>query len=276
MTARGAARMLHLPALTGRKQVNPMSRILVPLYGAVAYLVFLASFLYAIAWLGGFLVPKTIDSGAPSPLLEAIVINVLLLSAFAIQHSVMARPAFKRWWTQYVPPPVERSTFVLAASLLLFAICFGWRAMPAAVWHAEGAAAIALWGLFAVGWLIVLTATFMINHFELFGLRQVWLHARGQKYVPPHYIERFFYRFVRHPIMLGFIIAFWSTPTMSAGHLLFAGVTTAYILVALQLEERDLLKEHGASYASYRERVPMLVPGTKGRRSEDARRLDAA
>lgn len=253
-----------------------MSRILVPLYGAVAYVVFLASFLYAIAWLGGFLVPKTIDSGAPSPLLEAIVINVLLLSAFAIQHSVMARPAFKRWWTQFVPPPVERSTFVLAASLLLFAICFGWRPLPETVWQAQGYAAIALWGLFAAGWLIVLASTFMISHFELFGLRQVWLHVRGQKYVAPRYVERLFYRFVRHPLMLGFIIAFWSAPTMSVGHLLFAGVTTAYILVALQIEERDLLKEHGASYASYRERVPMLVPGTKGRRRAEARRLDAA
>lgn len=276
MTAGAADRMLQVPAYAYRMQVNPMSRFLVPLYGAVAYVVFLASFLYAIAWLGGFLVPKTIDSGAPSPLIEAIVINVLLLSAFAIQHSVMARPAFKRWWTQYVPAPVERSTYVLAASLLLFAICFGWRAMPGTVWHAQGAAAIALWALFAAGWLVVLTSTFMINHFELFGLRQVWLHARGGKYVPPRYVERLFYRFVRHPIMLGFIIAFWSAPTMSVGHLLFAAVTTAYILVALQLEERDLLKEHGTSYASYRERVPMLVPGTKGRRSQDARRLDAA
>ena len=243
-----------------------MSRILVPLYGALAYVVFLASFLYAIAWLGGFIVPKTIDSGAPSPLLEAILVNVALLTAFALQHSVMARPAFKRWWTQYVPKPVERSTYVLAASLLLFAICFGWRPLPEAVWRVEGAAAMAVWALFATGWLIVLTSTFMINHFELFGLRQVWLHARGRSYVAPRYVERLFYRFVRHPIMLGFIVAFWAAPAMSVGHLLFAIVTTAYILVALQLEERDLLKEHGASYASYRERVPMLVPGTKGRR----------
>jgi protein-S-isoprenylcysteine O-methyltransferase Ste14 len=152
---------------------------------------------------------------------------------------------------------------VLAASLLLFEICLGWSPLPETVWRAEGAAAIALWTLFATGWLIVLSATFMINHFELFGLRQVWLHARGRDYVAPRYVERLFYRFVRHPIMLGFIIAFWAAPTMSAGHLLFAVVTTAYILVALQLEERDLLKEHGASYASYRERVPMLVPGAR-------------
>jgi protein-S-isoprenylcysteine O-methyltransferase Ste14 len=240
-----------------------MSRILVPLYGAVSYVVFLASFLYAIAWLGGFIVPKTIDSGPAAPLLEAIVVNLALLTAFALQHSVMARPGFKRWWTRFVPPPVERSTYVLAASLLLFAICLGWRPLPETVWRAEGVAAIALWALFATGWLVVLSATFMINHFELFGLRQVWLHARGRAYAAPHYVERLLYRFVRHPIMLGFLIAFWSAPTMSVGHLLFAVVTTAYILVALQLEERDLLKEHGASYAAYRERVPMLVPGTK-------------
>ena len=242
-----------------------MSRILVPLYGAAAYLVFLASFLYAIAWLGNFLVPKTIDSGEPAPLGEAVLVNLALLAAFAIQHSVMARPAFKRWWTQFVAPPVERATFVLFASVLLFAVCLGWRPMPQVVWHAEGAAAIALWGLFAAGWLIVLAATFMINHFELFGLRQVWLHARGRSYTAPRYVERFLYRFVRHPIMLGFLVAFWAAPTMSAGHLLFALTTTAYILVALQLEERDLVAEHGAAYEAYRERVPMLVPGLKGR-----------
>lgn len=240
-----------------------MSRILVPLYGALSYVVFLASFLYAIAWLGNFLVPKTIDSGAPSAPLEAILVDLALLTAFALQHSVMARPGFKRWWTRIVPPPAERATFVLFASLLLFAVCLGWRALPGVVWQAEGGAALALWTLFAAGWLIVLTATFMINHFELFGLRQAWLHARGRKYTAPRYVERLFYRFVRHPIMLGFIIAFWSGPTMTMGHLLFAAVTTIYIFVALQLEERDLVAEHGAAYESYRERVPMLVPGSR-------------
>jgi len=242
-----------------------MSRILVPLYGAAAYLVFLASFLYAIAWLGNFIVPKTIDSGAPAPLAEALVVNLALLTAFALQHSIMARPGFKRWWTRFVAPPVERATFVLLASLLLFAVCLGWRPLPEALWAFEGRTAIAMWALFATGWLIVLTATFMINHFELFGLRQVWLHARGHAYTAPHYVERFFYRFVRHPIMLGFLIAFWSGPTMTVGHLVFAVTTTLYILVALQLEERDLVAEHGASYESYRERVPMLVPGLKGK-----------
>ena len=241
-----------------------MSRILVPLYGAVSYVIFLASFLYAIAWLGNFLVPKTIDSGAAASLGEALVVNLALLTAFALQHSIMARPAFKRWWTRFVAPPVERATFVLFASLLLFAVCLGWRPLPSMVWQLEGAAAIAMWALFAAGWLIVLTSTFMINHFELFGLRQVWLHARGRAYSAPHYVERFFYRFVRHPIMLGFLIAFWSGPTMTQGHLLFAITTTLYILVALQLEERDLVAEHGPSYESYRERVPMLVPGLNG------------
>jgi len=240
-----------------------MSRILVPLYGAISYVVFLASFLYAVAWLGNFLVPKTIDSGAASPLGVAVLVNVLLLTAFALQHSIMARPGFKRWWTRIVPQAAERSTYVLLASVLLFAICVHWHALPQVVWRFDGAAALVMWALFALGWLIVLTSTFMINHFELFGLRQVWLHARGSAYSAPNYVERFFYRFVRHPIMLGFLIAFWSGPTMTVGHLLFAAVTTAYILVALQLEERDLMKEHGASYASYRDRVPMLIPGTK-------------
>jgi protein-S-isoprenylcysteine O-methyltransferase Ste14 len=240
-----------------------MSRILVPLYGAITYVIFLASFLYAIAWLANVLVPKTIDSGAAAPLGEALLVNLALLTAFALQHSVMARPGFKRWWTRFVPRSIERTTYVLLASLLLAAICLGWRPLPAVVWQVEGGAAIALWGLCALGWSIVLLSTFMINHFELFGLRQVWLHARGLSYTAPHYVERFFYRFVRHPLMLGFLIAFWATPTMSQGHLFFAVVTTLYILVALQLEERDLVAEHGAAYVAYRERVPMLVPGLK-------------
>lgn len=247
-----------------------MTRVLALLYGAFAYILFLASFLYAVAWLGGFIVPKTIDSGPAAPLFDAVVVNLLLLTAFALQHSIMARPAFKRWWTRFVSPPVERATFVLAASTLLFAVCLGWRALPDVVWETEGAAALVLRVLFWTGWLVVLSATFMINHFELFGLRQVWLHARGRAYTAPRYVERFFYRFVRHPIMLGFIVAFWSAPVMSAGHLLFAVVTTLYILVALQLEEHDLLQEHGAAYASYRDRVPMLLPGAKLGHKPDA------
>lgn len=248
-----------------------MSRILVPLYGAATYVVFLASFLYAIAWLGNFLVPKTIDSGPAAGLGEAVLVNLVLLTAFALQHSIMARPGFKKWWTQFVPKPVERTTYVLLASLLLAAICLGWRPLPQVVWQFDGPVALAMWALFATGWLVVLISTFMINHFELFGLRQVWLHARGLSWTAPHYVERFFYRFVRHPLMLGFLIAFWSAPTMTVGHLLFAAVTTAYILVALQLEERDLLKEHGAAYESYRERVPMLIPGLGAKRQGSRR-----
>ena len=240
-----------------------MSRILIPLYGAASYVVFLASFLYAVGWLGNFLVPKSIDSGSAAGLAEAVLVNLGLLTAFALQHSVMARPGFKRWWTRIVPAAAERSTYVLLASLLLFAVCLGWQPLPQVVWEARGAGATVLWALFVLGWLVVLSATFMINHFELFGLRQVYLEAQGLSYTAPRYVERMLYRFVRHPIMLGFLIAFWSGPTMTMGHLLFAGVTTAYILLALQLEERDLVKEHGASYASYRERVPMLIPGTK-------------
>lgn len=247
-----------------------ISRFFSMLYAAFAYLVFLASFLYAVGWLGGFLVPRDIDSGVAGPMLEAIIVDVVLLAAFALQHSIMARPAFKRWAARFVPAPIERATFVLAASLLLFAICLGWRPLPAVVWRVQGVAADLLLALFVAGWLVVLSATFMINHFELFGLRQAWLHARGRAYCAPGYVERFFYRIVRHPIMLGFIVAFWATPVMSQGHLLFAVVTTLYILVALQLEERDLLAEHRTAYESYRQRVPMLLPGGKLQRKRYA------
>jgi protein-S-isoprenylcysteine O-methyltransferase Ste14 len=237
-----------------------MKRTLALLYGFGAYAVFLASFLYAIAWLNNLWVPKTIDSGTAASLAEALVANVLLLSMFAIQHSVMARPAFKRWFTQFVSPAIERSTFVLAASLLLFGICLYWRPLPDPVWQVGGPGGTVLAALGWLGWLIVLLSTFMINHFDLFGLRQVWQYSQGAPQTPPAFAERMFYKFVRHPIMLGFLIAFWATPTMSQGHLLFAVVTTAYILVALQLEERDLKATHGASYEDYRKRVRMLIP----------------
>lgn len=243
-----------------------MARAMVLLYSVFSYLVSLASFVYAIGWLGGFLVPKTIDSGTAGAPLASALIDVLLLSAFALQHSVMARPAFKAIWTRIIPPVIERSTYVLASSVVLFAVCLGWHPLPAIVWRAEGAAAALWWGLFALGWAIVLASTFMISHVELFGLRQAWRYARGRAPNPTHYVERFLYRFVRHPIMLGFVIAFWAAPTMTQSHLLFASVATLYILVALQLEERDLLREHGAAYEEYRARVPMLIPGMKGAR----------
>jgi protein-S-isoprenylcysteine O-methyltransferase Ste14 len=191
----------------------------------------------------------------------------VLLLAFAIQHSVMARPEFKKWWTRFVSPAIERSTFVLAASLLLFAICLAWQPLPAVVWRTSGATAALLAGLFWLGWLIVLASTFMIDHFDLFGLRQVWRYAQGRAQSAPRFVERLLYRLVRHPIMLGFLIAFWAAPLMSVGHLLFSVTTTIYILVALQLEERDLTRAHARTYESYRRRVPMLLPGTKLRRA---------
>jgi len=243
-----------------------MQRLLVILYGVSAYTAFVASLLYALAWLANILVPKTIDSDADatSPGV-AIAINLLLLAAFAIQHSVMARPAFKQWWTQFVPRTVERSTYVLASSFLLFAVCLEWRALPAVVWQAHGAAALALSVLFWVGWLVGFASTFMIDHFDLFGLRQTIMQP-GSSSLGPTFKAPLLYRYVRHPLMFGLLIAFWATPQMSVGHLVFALAATLYIALGVCLEERDLVREFGAVYLSYRERVPMLLPGTKLRR----------
>jgi methanethiol S-methyltransferase len=230
-------------------------------YGMACYAIFLGSFLYAVGFLGNFLVPKSIDSGPSSALPVSIAIDLLLLGLFAVQHSVMARPAFKALWTRIVPKSVERSTYVLISSLLLALICWKWQAIPAVVWDISSPILRAfVYGLFALGWLILLFSTFIINHFDLFGLRQVFLRMRGIDYTPVKFAERAFYKFVRHPLYLGFVIAFWSTPHMSAGHLLFAIATTAYIFVGIFLEERDLMKDHGAEYAAYRARVPMLLP----------------
>lgn len=245
-----------------------MSRLFALFYGAVCYAVFLVTFLYAIAFVAGIGVPKHIDNGVPTSLALALGIDLVLLTLFAVQHSVMARPAFKRWWTRYVPPAVERSTFVLASSLVLALLFWQWRPLPLPIWDIKGEAARwALYGLSAVGWLLVLTSTFLINHFDLFGLRQVWRHARGHGPAPEApFVVRALYRIVRHPIMLGFLIAFWATPTMTLGHLLFALVTTAYIVVAVKfLEERDLVAQYGETYRAYQRQVPMLLPG-RGRR----------
>lgn len=238
-----------------------MRRLLAFVYGLLCYLVFFGTFLYAIGFVGNFLVPKAIDSGVGTALPQALLVNLVLLGLFAIQHSVMARPGFKRWWQRFVPQPIERSTYVLFASLALILLFWQWQPLPAVVWQVENQIGwYALWLLFFVGWVMVLVSTFLINHFDLFGLRQVYLYQRGKAYTEVGFKMHFLYKLVRHPLLLGFIIAFWATPTMTLGHLLFALVTTAYMLIAIQLEERDSLHAHGATYAAYQRQVPMLLP----------------
>jgi protein-S-isoprenylcysteine O-methyltransferase Ste14 len=223
--------------------------------------VFFVSFLYAIGFVSGLVVPKTIDSGAAAPISETLIIDILLMSVFAMQHSVMARQQFKRWWTQYVPKSVERSIYVLFSSLALILLFWQWRPIPTVVWQIDNPQiAMAVTGLSLVGWLIVLTSTFLINHFELFGLHQVANNLAGRPMPAPRFRTPLFYKFVRHPIYLGFIIAFWAAPTMTLGHLLFAAVTTAYIFVGILLEERDLVDLFGDDYRRYKDRVSMLVP----------------
>jgi methanethiol S-methyltransferase len=241
-----------------------MTRLLTIGYGAVCYVVFLAAFLYSIGFVGDFVVPRTVDRGVAAPIGEAVVVNLLLLALFAVPHSVMARPVFKRWWTRFVPNTIERSTYVLVSSLLLFLMFWQWRTMPAVIWAVAWAPGrLVLWALFTLGWVTALVSTFLINHFDLFGLRQVYLAWRGSPYSDLEFRESLLYRVVRHPLMLGFIIAFWATPTMTAGHLLFAVATTGYILIAMQLEEYDLVAALGDRYRDYRGRVPMLIPGLR-------------
>ena len=231
------------------------------LYSVLSYSLFLASFLYAIGFVGNLFVPKTIDAPLGAGGWTAIVIDAAVLGAFAIQHSVMARPAFKRWWTRIVPTPIERSTYVLFSSLFLCLIFVAWQPLPGIVWDTRGTlAGQVLLALFAAGWLVVLLSTFMISHFELFGLTQAWRRLREAPAADSAFKEILFYRFVRHPIMLGFLIAFWAAPTMSQGRLLFALLTSAYIFVGIRLEEHDLMQKLGATYQNYRARVPMLFP----------------
>ncbi|MGD9868526.1 MAG: methanethiol S-methyltransferase [Hyphomicrobiales bacterium] len=238
-----------------------MNRILIFAYGVVSYLIFLATFLYAIGFIGNFAVPTTLDGAATMPFWQAFAINTGLLGLFAVQHSVMARPAFKRWWTQYVPAAAERSTYVLFSSLALIAMFVHWQPMGGIVWEITNPVGQGIiYALFALGWAIVLVATFLINHFDLFGLRQVWLNLTAKPYTPLKFGTPWLYRYVRHPLYVGWFLAFWATPTMTAAHLLFAVMTAAYILIAIRLEERDLVATLGDDYETYRKSVPMLVP----------------
>lgn len=248
-----------------------MSRFIALLYSSACYALFLAVFLYAIGFVAGIAVPKDIDDGTVGPALVALLVNAGLLLLFALQHSVMARPGFKRAWTRIVPPVAERSTFVLATCIALVLLFWLWRPLPAMVWQAESPALRGLLNtLQAAGWLLVLASTFLINHFELFGLTQAWRHGRPPLETP--FVTRAFYRIVRHPIMLGFLVAFWSAPDMSQGRLLFALATTGYILVAVKfLEERDLIALYGDTYREYQRRVPMLLPWPK--RAGEQRRM---
>jgi protein-S-isoprenylcysteine O-methyltransferase Ste14 len=230
-------------------------------YGAFCYLVFLGTFLYAMAFVGGIGTGPVLDGPAAGPLLPAIAIDALLLGLFAVQHSVMARRWFKQRWTKVVPEPVERSTFVLFASLALLLLFWQWRPLGGGVWQVENPAGrAALWALCGLGWGLVFVCTLLIDHFELFGLRQVWNHFQGRPCPAPHFVAPGPYRLVRHPLYFGFLLAFWATPRMTLSHLLFAAATTGYILIAIQFEERDLLRAHGRSYAEYARQVRMILP----------------
>lgn len=238
-----------------------MKRIIAFTYGTACYLVFLATFLYGVAFIGNISLSKSIDGTATVPLGQALLINTLLLGLFAMQHSVMARPGFKQWWTRLVPKPVERSTYVLFSSLALLLLFQAWQPMGGTVWEVKDPILrVAIYGLFAGGWLLILVATFLINHFDLFGMRQVWLYLKHQPYTPLKFATPGLYRYVRHPLYVGWLLTFWATPTMTTAHLVFAVATTAYILIAIRWEERDLIDAHGMAYTQYRKEVPMLIP----------------
>jgi len=257
-----------------RRPPTPSASALVILgYAALAYAAFLAVLGYAIGFFADAGVPKGIDGGPRSPWPLAVAVDLLLLLLFAVQHTVMARPWFKRRWTRLVPAPAERATFVLFTSLLLALLFWLWRPAGGTVWHLRGPAAGALLGLYAIGWVVAVGSTFMINHFDLFGLRQAYLHARGAAYRPPPFTERALYRWVRHPLMTGFVIIFWAAPVMTAGHLLFAAAATGYILLGIRFEEHDLRRDLGATYRAYQDRVPALMPAVwlRSRRSTPSR-----
>lgn len=238
-----------------------MKRLLFFLYGLICYAVFFVTFLYAIGFVGNMVVSKTIDSGFQGGTTSAWLVNILLLSLFAVQHSVMARQGFKKWWTKIVPKPIERSTYVLFSSVVLILIFMYWRPITDGVWNVQGGLLSALLTImFFAGWFIVLFGTFLINHFNLFGLHQVYLNLKNLEQPKPKFRKPLFYKVVRHPLMLGFIIAFWATPHMTVGHLLFAFATTGYILVAIQIEERDLVRFHGEEYRRYQQEVSQIIP----------------
>jgi protein-S-isoprenylcysteine O-methyltransferase Ste14 len=243
-----------------------MKRVLTVGYGAASYLVGVAAVVYTICFVGNIAVPRSIDRGVAAPVGEAIAVNVLLLGLFGVQHSAMARPVFKRWWTRFVPPSIERSSYVVATGLVLFVLSWQWRTMPAIIWEVTWwSGRLVLQLLLWLGWAIALASTFMINHFDLFGLRQVYLAWRRQPYTELTFRSRLLYRLVRHPLMLGFILAFWASPRMTAGHLVFAIAMTGYILIALRLEEGDLVAALGDQYRDYRRQVPMLLPWPRSR-----------
>jgi methanethiol S-methyltransferase len=238
-----------------------MKRAAFFLYGVISYLIFLVTFLYAIGFVGNYVVPKSIDSGYQGGTSAVFLVNLLLLSLFAVQHSVMARQGFKQWWTKIIPRPIERSTYVLFSSIALILLFYFWRPMTETIWNVQSSFLASLMEiLFFLGWIFVLTGTYLINHFNLFGLQQVYLNLKNKELPHPKFVTPIYYKFVRHPLMLGFIIAFWFTPVMTVGHLIFAFATTGYILIAIQLEERDLVRFHGEAYKRYQREVSQIIP----------------
>ena len=247
-----------------------MKRLSIFMYGVFSYLAFFVTFLYLIAFIGNLVVPKTIDSGLTIGIPQSAIIDLGLLSLFAIQHTLMARPGFKRWWTTLVPEPIERSTYVLATSISLALLCWQWRPMKELIWNVDNATGKAiLFAFFFFGWGLALLSSFVINHFDLFGLRQVWFYLRNQKYSTVEFQMKSLYKYIRHPLVLGIIVGSWVTPRMTMGHLLLAVIFTAYILVGIRFEEHDLVHFFGENYTNYRCRVPMLIPFTKKRKSLD-------
>lgn len=238
-----------------------MKRVLFFVYGVISYSLFFGVFCYLPGFLGNFLVPKSIDSPASVPFGEALLVNTALLGLFAIQHSVMARPGFKKWWTKFIPKPIERSTYVLFSSLAVILLYWQWKPMGVTIWNiTDPTLVMVLNGLMILGGLIVLVTTFLINHFDLFGLRQVWLYLIGKKYTNLGFVVPGPYKFIRHPLYFGWMLMFWSTPVMTIAHLVFAVATTGYIFVAIWFEERDLITIHGRDYAEYKKRTPMILP----------------